>query len=125
MKMTIEQRREYDKLTKEQKEDFAYIERKHPDWDWSRVMARVQINIKIDGPNGLFGNGGPKDPDPQDPDIWLTILEGVKVALSKIKGISDSITNAINGAISSLKQMISLGIRKVGNAIKKILDSIF
>lgn len=123
MEMTIEQRRDYDKLKKEHKEDFAYFERKHPDWTWSQVMTKVQLNIIIDDPKGPLGDGG--DVDPHDPDIWLTILEGVKVALSKFKGISDSITNAINGAISSLKQMISLGIRKVGNAIEKILDSIF
>lgn len=121
--MTIEQRRDYDKLTKEQKEDFAYFERKHPDWTFSQVMAKVQLNIIIDDPKGPLGNPG--NVDPKDPAIWLTILGGVKVALSKFKSISASITNAINGAISSLKQMISLGIRKVGNAIEKILDSIF
>ena len=123
--MTIEQRRDYDKLTKEQKEDFAYLERKNPNWDFSQVMTKVQFIIILDDPKGPLGKVGPKDPDPQDPDIWLTILGGVKVALSKYKSISDSITNAINGAISSLKQIISLGIRKVGNAIEKILDSIF
>lgn len=121
MEMTIEQRRDYDKLTKEQKEDFAYFERKHPNWSFSQVMTKVQFEIKIDT---TIGKGG-ENVKPQDPEIWLTILGGVKVALSKFKSISDSITNAINGAISSLKKMISLGIRKVGNAIEKILDSIF
>lgn len=121
MEMTIEQRRDYDKLTKEQKEDFAYIERKHPNWSFSQVIVKLEFDIRTD----TTINEGGKDVDPQDPDIWLTILGGVKVALSKFKSISASITNAINGAISSLKQMISLGIRKVGNAIEKILDSIF
>ena len=125
MEMTIEQRRDYDKLTKEQKEDFAYLERKNPNWSFDQVMTKVQFIIILDDPKGPLGTGGPKEPDPKDPAIWLTILGGVKVALSKYKSISDSITNAINGAISSLKQMISLGIRKVGNAIEKILDSIF
>lgn len=41
MEMTIEQRRDYDKLTKEQKEDFAYFERKHPNWDFSQVLCAV------------------------------------------------------------------------------------
>ncbi|MCQ2278677.1 MAG: hypothetical protein MJZ62_05180 [Bacteroidales bacterium] len=123
MEMTIEQRRDYDKLTKEQKEYFAFFERQKPNWTFSQVMAKVQFNIIMDDPKGPLGDCG--DVDPHDPAIWLTILGGVKVALSKFKSISDSITNAINGAISSLKQMISLGIRKVGNAIEKILDSIF
>lgn len=123
MKMTIEQRRNYDKLTKKQKEDFAYFEREHPNWCFDQVIAKLVIDIQVD--DTIDKGKGVKNVDPQNPEIWLTILEGVKVALSKFKGISDSITNAINGAISSLKQMISLGIRKVGNAIKKILDSIF
>lgn len=121
MEMTIEQRRDYDKLTKEQKEDFAYIERKHPNWSFGQVIAKLEFDIKTTE----TVDGGGENVKPQDPEIWLTILGGVKVALSKFKSISDSITNAINGAISSLKQMISLGIRKVGNAIEKILDSIF
>lgn len=118
--MTIEQRRNYDKLTKKQKKDFAYLEREHPNWCFDQVIAKLEFDKMVVITINNIG-----DVDPQNPEIWLTILGGVKVALSKIKGISDSITNAINGAISSLKQMISRGIRKVENAIKKILDSIF
>lgn len=121
MQMTNEERQDYNKLTKEQKEEFDYQSRKHPDWSFKQVIAKVAFEEKVDT---TIDNGG-EDPNPQDPTIWLTILEGVKATLSKFKSIGRSIFIAIDSAITSLKGLIRAGIQRIGDVIDNLLDKIF
>lgn len=121
MEMTYEQRQDYNKLTNSQKEDFDYNERKHPNWTFNQLMAKVAFEEKVDDTVGKGGN----NVDSKDPQIWLIILEGVKVTLSKFKSIGCSIFMAIDGAITSIKGMIVSGVRRVGDVIDRLFDKLF
>lgn len=121
MQMTNEECQDYNKLTKEQKEDFEYHSRKHPDWNFKQVMAKMVFDGIVDE---TIGKGG-EDPNPKDPTIWLTILEGVRTTLTKFKSIGRSIFIAIDSAITSLKGLIRAGIQRIGDVIDNLLDKIF
>ena len=121
MEMTYEQRQDYNKLTKSQKEDFDYNERKHPNWTFTQLMAKVAFEEKVDD---TIGDGG-KNVDSKDPIVWITILEGVKTTLKKFRSIANSIFTAIDGTIASIKGMIAVGMRKVGDVIERLFDSLF
>ena len=121
MEMTQEQRQDYNKLTKSQKEDFDYAKRKHPDWSFTQLMAKVAFEEQT---VETIEKGG-KNVDPQDPDTWLLILEGVKKTLSRFQSIGQFIFAAIDGAIQTIKGLIWAGVKKVGSIIDNLLDSIF
>ena len=44
MQMTNEECQDYNKLTKEQKEEFDYQSRKHPKWSFMQVMVKVKLD---------------------------------------------------------------------------------
>ncbi len=121
MQMTAEERQDYDKLTEKQKEEFEYQSRKHPDWSFNQVMAKVAFEEKADE---TINKGG-VDPNPQDPNIWLTILEGVRATLTKFKSIGRSIFVAIDSAIASLRGLIRAGIKRIGDLIDDLMNKIF
>ena len=121
MQMTTEERQDYNKLTKEEMEEFDYQSRKHPDWSFNQVMAKVAFEKKV---NTTIEQGG-GDPNLKDPTIWLTILEGVRTTLTKFKSIGRSIFIAIDSAITSLKGLIRAGIQRIGDVIDNLFDSIF
>ena len=121
MQMTNEQRQDYEKLTPEKKKDFEYQSRKHPDWSFSQIMAKLEFD---DMTTTTIEEGG-NNVNPKDPTIWLTILEGVRTALTKFKSIGRSIFIAIDSAITTLKGMIRAGIQRIGDVIDNLLDKIF
>lgn len=121
MQMTNEECQDYNKLTKEQKEEFDYQSRKHPDWSFKQVIAKVAFEEKVDT---TINNGG-ANVNSKDPTIWLTILEGVRTTLTKFKSIGRSIFIAIDSAITSLKGLIRAGIQRIGDVIDNLLDKIF
>lgn len=121
MQMTTEERQDYYKLTKEQKEEFEYQSRKHPDWSFKQVIAKVAFEEKVD----TTINGGGANVNSKDPTIWLSILEGVRVTLTKFKSIGRSIFIAIDSAIVSLKGLIKAGVQRIGDVIDNLLDRIF
>ena len=121
MQMTTEERQDYDKLTEQQKEEFDYQCRKHPEWSFKQVMAKLAFEEKVDE---TVGNGG-EDVDVNDPVTWVAILEGVKITLSKFVSIGRAIFVTIDSAITSLKGLILAGIRRIGTVIDDLLDRIF
>lgn len=121
MDMTQQERQDYNKLTREQKEDFEYQHKRHPDWSFKQVMAKLVFEEKVDD---TVGKGG-QNVDTKDPAIWLTILEGVKSTLTKFQSIGQSIIFAIDSAIKSLKGMIMIGIQKAGDVISNLFDKLF
>ena len=121
MQMTAEERQDYNKLTKEQKEEFDFQSRKHSNWSFKQVIAKVAFEEKVDT---TINNGG-VNVNPKDPTIWLTILEGVRTTLTKFKSIGRSIFIAIDSAITSLKGLIRAGIQRIGDVIDNLLDKIF
>ena len=121
MQMTTEERQDYNKLTKEQKEEFDYQSRKHPDWSFEQVIKKLAFEEKTDE---TIGKGG-KNVNPKDPTIWLNILEGVRTTLTKFKSIGKSTFIAIDSAITSLKGLIKAGVQRIGDVIDNLKDRIF
>lgn len=115
MQMTNEERQDYNKLTKEQKEDFEYQARKHPDWEFQTVMIKLAFEEKTDE---TINNGG-KDADPNDINIWMAILNGVRTVLSKFKSIGKQIFNILDNEITFIQEQIKSGIRKINDAIAR------
>lgn len=122
MQMTNEERQDYNKLTKEQKEDFEFHARKHPDWEFQMVMISLAFEEKTDE---TIENGG-KDVDPNDINIWMAILKGVKTILSKFKSIGKQIFNIIDNEITFIQEQIKSGIRKINDAIvRHLFDEVY
>lgn len=121
MEMTYEQRQDYNKLTSSQKEDFKYNERKHPNWTFTQIMAKLALDEK----GGEFIDRGGNNVNPTEPDTWLIILEGVKATLSKFQSIGRSIFMAIDSAIVSIRGLIVAGIKRVGDVIDNLFDKLF
>ena len=122
MQMTTAERQDYNKLTREQKEDFEYHARKHPDWEFQMVMIKLAFEEKTDE---TIENGG-KDVDPNDINIWMAILKGVKTILSKFKSIGKQIFNIIDNEITFIQEQIKSGIRKINDAIvRHFFDEVY
>lgn len=121
MQMTTEDRQDYNKLTKEQKEEFDYQSRKNPDWSFQQIMIKLAFDEKV---KDVIDKGG-SDANLQDPSIWEIILEGVKTTLSRFNSIGVSVFNAIDETIANLKGLIKAGVNKIGDAINKLWGKIF
>lgn len=121
MEMTYEQSQDYNKLTIGQKEDFEYSVRKHPNWTFAQHFTKVVFEKQVDD---TVEKGG-SDVDREDPVMWLTILEGVKATLKKFKSVVNTIFNVLDGVISSIKGMIAVGVKKIGDIIDRFFDNIF
>ncbi len=120
--MTNEERQDYNKLTREQKEDFEYHASKHPDWEFQMVLVKLAFEEKIDE---TVVNGG-YDVDPNDVDIWMAIFKGVKTILSKFKSIGKQILNTIDDNIAFIQEQIKSGVRKINDVISRhLFDKIY
>ena len=121
MEMTKEECQDYNKLTPEEKQEFEYQSKKHPDWTFKQVMAKIVFDRKVDGTIGRGGN----DVDAEDPDTWIIILKGARQALKKFKSIGNAIFVAIDTAIISLKTLIKQGVRRIGDIINNLKNKLF
>ncbi len=119
--MTLQEKEEYNKLTKESKEDYDYQKRKHPEWNHNQIMARVSFETTI---TETIGKGG-GNVNPKDPKVLVKILEGGKRFLERLGINIGEVMRAINMAINSLKGLISTGIKYIGDTLSGILDWIF
>ncbi len=121
MQMTNEERQDYNKLTKAEKEEFDSQSRKHPEWSFTQIMTKLEFE-KMG--NEVITEGG-NNVNPKDPAIWQTILEGVRTALTKFKSIGRSVFIAIDSAITTLKGLVMAGVKRIGNVIDNLLNKIF
>lgn len=113
MQMSIEEQKVYNQLSKEQKEDFRYAEKRHPNWSFTQVMAKVGFEGKIS--DVITDRKG--DVDPNDKSLWQTILEGVSDFLDDFPILKEA-AKAIRNAIGKIFEF-------VGDMIDDFFDWIF
>ncbi len=113
MQMTPQERQDYEKLTEEQKEEFDYQSRKHPEWGFQEVMVKLAFEAEAD----KTINDGGEDVDPNDVNIWMAILKGVKTILSTFKSIGKQIFDVIDEEITFIQEQINSGIREINSAV--------
>lgn len=110
--MTGVEQAEFDKLNYEQKEEYRYQQRKHPNWDHKKLMVKVGFSDKVD--EIVDKNGG--DVDPNDRDVMEELVKGVgnwlKRTLPRIwNGVkelfSNILTSIVNGVINFFDEILS------------------
>jgi len=104
--MTNEERQEYNNLPKNERDNYDYVKRNHPNWTHSQIMTRLAFDKKA---GDLIDNGS-SDIDPEDTSILKMILEGAKEILKKWKILNSKIMETIDDTISYLSDLIKKGI---------------
>ena len=84
-------------------------------------MAKLAFDTQTEE----FIEKGGNDVDPNDGEVWVEVLKGVKRTLAKMKSIGQSIFKAIDGAIATLSAAINSGIKRIGGIIRKLQESLF
>ena len=118
MKMTDLQRQDYNALSREDKKKFDSYSKEHPNWEFEQVLKRLVLSKRLDS---AVEQGG-ADLNPEDPTIWIEIMEGVKVTLSKFKSIGVAVFKTLDKAIGALKDAVSSGMEKIRSVIQNIRD---
>ena len=115
--MNEEQRRQYNRLTSDQKEDYDRLQRRHPNWSHEEIMARLAIQVKLE--QIPIKPTGPID---EDPEILKEILQGAKSFLITVGCFLWDVFEVIDDAINTLSSLISRGITYIGNKLEEFWD---
>lgn len=106
--MTDQEIQGYNSLSSEQREDYNYIKRKHPNWSHQQILTKMAFN-----PDPFIeGNK-----NPNDPEVMTEILKAGKQFLIDVGCFVWDVFELIDDAISSLADMIADGINYVGQKI--------
>ena len=113
--MTIAENEEYNKLSLDEKDEYDFNLKRHPNWSHQQVMAKVAIarttNTMVDETPG--------DIKPDDPKIMAQILKGAKDFLESIECVAGDIIKLIDNALGLLASIIDAGINYVGDKLKQ------
>lgn len=115
--MTDEQRRQYNKLSCDQKEDYDRFQRRHPSWSHENIMARLAIQSTLEQIPVI-----PQKPIEEDPEILKEILQGAKDFLISVGCFLWDVFEVIDDAISTLSSLIARGITYIGNKLEEFWD---
>lgn len=116
--MTYEELQEYNKLSPEMKEDYNYYRSSKPNMTHKQILAKVAFDEKFRN----MVEKGPKDPDPEDPEIMKMLLEGSKSLLLGLGIFIGGVFAAIDKAIGILDNLIDAGIEYIGNKLQQFWD---
>ena len=117
-----EEREHYNSLPKEEREEYDRIKKMKPHWSHKQIMAKLGVTKTADE----MIEQGNEDVDANDPIWWEQILTGASEFLRSFGGtIYNTAIKVIDGALSTLGNMISKGIGKIGDFIDDIFDLIF
>lgn len=117
--MTTEEREEYNRLPKADREEYDHLSRKHPNWDHKQIMAKVAFNHKADV---MIEKKGGEDINPDDPSVLEEILKGAKEFLIGCGILIAEVFGVIDEALSFLGGLIADGLSFIGNKLKKFWD---
>lgn len=118
--MTYEEQLQYEKLTPKNQKVYDEIKEDKPSWGHKQIMFKVAMLEKIDTiPEG------PGDPDPDDPKVMKSVLEGAKDFLNSVGIVFGTVITIIDQTLETLGDIIYRGISSIGNALQKIWDWIF
>lgn len=100
--MTAEEQNEYNSLSSEQREEYDYQSKKHPNWDHKKLMIKVGFNGKVD--NMIETQG---DVDVDDKDVMESLVRGVGDWLERTlpriwEGVKGLFANILEGIISGV-----------------------
>jgi len=120
--MTDKERDDYYKLSPQQREDYDYQKRRHPNWSHNQIIAKIMIDSKVE--DNIIGRGGTVDPDElsNDPTFLKQVLEGAKAALYEAGIFIAEVFEAIDNAITSLGYLIMTGVRYIGDKLREFWD---
>ena len=118
-----EERQHYNSLSKEEREEYDRIKEMKPHWSHNQIMTKLAVNIRMD----KSIEQGNEDVDANDPIWWKQILTGSREFLRYFGGgtFYSTAIKVIDDALSTLGNMISKGIRKIGDFIDDLFNSIF
>lgn len=120
--MTDSERADYNKLNADQREDYDYLRKKHPEWAHRQIIAKVVIGQSIDGI--VDGGGGTENPEgiTGNPSFLKRVLEGAKTVLSETGIFIPEVFEVIDNAITTLSSLIMAGVRYIGDKLSKFWD---
>lgn len=118
-----EERQHYNSLSKEEREEYDRIKEMKPHWSHNQIMTKLAVNIRMD----KSIEQGNEDVDANDPIWWKQILTGSREFLRSFGDgtFYNTAIKVIDDALSTLGNMISKGIRKIGDFIDDLFNSIF
>lgn len=109
--MTQVEQSEFNRLTSDQKDEYLYQQKKHPNWDHKKLMCKVGFTDKVDDMIDTQG-----DIDPNDKDVMKSLVEGVGQWLERTlpriwEGVkylfANVLRNIINGVINFFDDLLS------------------
>lgn len=112
--MTYQEQQEFNKLTSDQKEEYQFQQRKHPNWDHKKLMIKVGFNNKVDD---MIENQG--DVDVNDKDVMSSLVQSVGDWLERTL---PRIWDGVKSLFSSILENILYGVI---DAFWGVLDAIF
>lgn len=122
MTMTDKELSDYNKLSPQKKELYAFYKNSHPNWSHNQIMMRVAVDDVFDSPSGPINSQG-QDAEPT-PEFLREVLERAKDFLKRSDIYIDEVFRALNAAIERLTQLIMQGIKYLGNVLKDIMKEL-
>lgn len=123
MIMTDKEKSDYDKLSPQKKELYAFYKKSHPNWSHNQIMMRVAVDDVLDNPAGPV-NGKGQDVEPT-PEFLREVLSHAKDFLRRSNIYIEEVYRALNSAIERLTELINRGIRYLGSILGDILKELF
>lgn len=117
--MTDSERADYNKLNADQREDYDYFRRKHPEWSHEELMSRISVGSSIDN---MLKGGGTKKPEgiKGDPTFIERVLKGARNILRDMGIDNPMIFEVLDNAIRNLAALIRRGISYIGDLLESI-----
>lgn len=98
-------------------EKFDRIKAKHPDWSDDQVWMAVALDLQQDAT--IEQN---KDVDPNDPDIWNTIVTKAKDWLQEVLPVVfEKVKEFFNTLLKRLKEWIDENVPVIFEKIKELI----
>lgn len=101
---------------------FERIKAKHPDWSDEQIWTAVSIDMES---GRVFGEEG-KDVDPNDPNIFKSIVEGAKQWMHEVlPAIFAKVKDFFNNLLARVKVWIDQKLPEIMNRIMRFIGDYF
>lgn len=110
--MTREEKRQYDSLSYEERQEYDYLRNKHPNWSHKQIMTKFALDKNI---NVAIDNGA-EDVE-NNPEIIKIILSETKNMLERLGCFFEDVFEVIDNALDTLTDLIDRGICYVGEKL--------
>lgn len=101
---------------------FERIKAKHPDWSDEQIWTAVSIDMES---GRVFGEGG-GNVDPNDPNIFKSIVEGAKQWMHEVLPvIFEKVKNFFDSLLKQVKDWITQKLPEIMNRIMGFIGKHF